>query len=154
MINILIIIFILLLWMSQNNQIDKPKIKQPIVTHFGIGIEIPNMPNKYHEGGFHLYFYSPDLKIKRLLAYRFNTGETIKHHFDITNRRIPFDLFKSYISNMIIYSNSHNVFNASKVMIYGIVENKTDFYGEKQIDPNLDRDHRTGYIAFKNIQLS
>jgi len=126
----------------------------PRVTQFIVGLETADLPQKFAEGGFHLYYQSPELKIRDMMAYRFGSGDIVKYHVDLSHRRVNLAKLEEALPNMSIFSNNYNVFNASRIFIFGTLDNGEGFYGEKQVDPTVDRDAASGHLNFDQINLS
>lgn len=109
------------------------------VNNFGIALRIPDMPDKFYEGGFHLYFTSPALNIRKLISYQFEKNTEVKSAFDLQGRHITFDQFQQGMTNSTIHTNSHNVYNAQHVEVFGSLSDGRYFIGSKFLNPTLDR---------------
>jgi hypothetical protein len=141
-----LVVFYNSLGLSLNGRIKdmiRPNEKPIIVDRFTVAMQIPDVEDKYEEGGFHLYFESPELNIKQLLAYSFDKNSIVKHGFDISDRALTYSKFKKIVPKMTIYSNSANVFNTSKVMLVAVLSNGDFISGEKQLDQTKNHNHHT-----------
>lgn len=128
---------------------------QPIkIEKFTIAIHIPDVKDKYQEGGFHLYFESPELHIKRLLTYQFDKNSIVKETFNLDHRHITIEQFEKAMPKMMIYSNSKNVFNTDLVMIGALLSNGNFVSCQKEIDSTIDHNHQTPPIMFNHMKLN
>lgn len=110
-----------------------------LVKHFGVSLEIADLPHKHAEGGFYMYFDNPDLNIRKMIVYNFDKGATIVGTFDIEDQYIDWETFRQTLTNSKFSAQSPNIYNASKVEVFGILHNGKKFHAEKQVDPEIDR---------------
>tara|TARA_R100001163_G_scaffold64213_2_gene57943 strand:- start:16783 stop:17289 length:507 start_codon:yes stop_codon:yes gene_type:complete len=113
-----------------------------------IEVEIPDVDDKTAEGGFYLYFTSPELKINKMMSKMFDKNNVVKCSIDLKHKFVPFRDFKNFIKNMTIRTASTNVFNTSGVKYVIHLSNGQSIVGHRQFDPNVDHTKFTGPIIF------
>lgn len=140
------IIVIIIVAIAKNFIVFQKRSDLPFVKIFGINLEIPDLPNKYYEGGLQLYLESQPLQINHMIARDFDKGQTIKARlFSASALKMGLSDFTRVLEKSIIQSNSHNIFNASKIVVFGSLSDGKFFIGQKNLNPNLDRSLDRGY---------
>lgn len=138
---VLAIIYYLFREASHNYQRQQALKNSPtgLVKHFGVSLEIADLPHKHAEGGFYLFFENPELNIRKMLVYNFEKGSTIVGTFDLDDRYIDWETFRLTLNNSKFFCQSPNKYNAQKVEVFGILHNGQKFHAEKNVDPEVDR---------------
>lgn len=150
---ILALIIIVIANKNTNNILVQQKMapESSFIKHFGVVLQVADLPTKYYEGGFHLYFHSPELKIRKLIADTFDSGQSIQAVFDLEGRRITPRMFQQAMETSYLKSHSNNIYNASQVKVYGVTDSDYYFNGSKNLDPNLDRNINNHHIYLDKI---
>lgn len=155
----LIILFFVLFffWINEDKPIkdkeDYSLNQTKNVAHFTLNVHIADLPDKYYEGGFYLYFDSPALLVKKLMAYQFDTGDTVSCKVNLQGRMINLSTLNKYLQTSSIYSRSQNIYNVKMVTIMGILEDGTTFSGMIDVDPEVDRNLYHNPILLESMKL-
>ena len=120
------------------------------VKSFQIDVQIPDLPDQTAEGGFYLYFTSPDLKLRKMMSPMFGSNSIVSCNFDIRDRQISLGKFRKMIPKMSIESKSRNLFNTSGIKWSINLTNGRTITGTKFMNPKEKHNSISGPIFLNN----